>query len=149
MKIIEYIKNKILEHELEYIKDFDFTQLEDAEIFNAIKPELELKSNWDSFGPVHTELLSTSVSMDVLEDGKVYPAIRFFVSVSHDGVKGGGMVYIDPFRCYRIDDHYAYERTAKKNVSKALRNFYMDKFGEIYKEKCNEYFETVKKLKID
>lgn len=148
MKIYEYIKKKILECELEDIKDFDFTQLEDTEIFNAIKSSLELGVNWDSFGPVSTRLLSTTVHMDMLEDGKVYPAIRFFVSVNHDGITGGGMVYVDPFRCFRVDDHCAYERIAKKNVSKALRDFYIEKFGEIYKEKCNEYFETVKQLKI-
>lgn len=149
MKIIEYIKKKTLQSELDDIKDYVFTQLEDFEVFNGIKPALELKSNFSSFGPVTTKLLSTTVYVDKLEDKKVYPAIHFAVLVSCDGRLSTAHVYIDPFRCFRIDDHYVYENTAKKNVSKGLRQFMAEKFGEVYIEKCKEYFQTVKNLKIE
>ena len=153
MKIKDYLKNKnLLEcewgHCRKNIQGFDFMDLEEAEVFEAIKKDLESKDLWLSYGPVKLELAATVVDISLLPNGKLYPIIWFVSFANYDGMSSKVSVCLTPFDCSKIVGDATYDEKAQKRVSKAISKFMSEKFGVAYVQSRKGYFEKVKDLKI-
>ena len=153
MKIKDYLKNKKLlyaewDHCLKNIQGFDFTELEETEIFEAVRKELESKDLWLSYGPVKLELVATVADVSLLPNGKLYPIIWFVSFADYDGVSSKVSVCLTPFDCSKMVGDATYEEKAQKRVSKAVAKFMTEKYGATYVQSRKGYFEKVKDLKI-
>ena len=149
MKIIEY-RHNYSACDLKDIKDFDYTQLEDYEMFEMIKQTLiqneclcgkyrDIEVNYDW------------AREDVLEDGKTYPEIYYDIRAfleNENRLPDTARIVINPFVCTTVVGNCLWEEKAKKHISKALRDFMVEKFGAVYAEKRDEYLLTVKSQKI-
>ena len=149
MKIIKY-RHNYSARDLKDIKDFDYTQLEDYEISEMIKQTLiqneclcgkyrDIEVNYDW------------AREDVLEDGKTYPEIYYDIRAfleNENRLPDTARIVINPFVCTTVVGNCLWEEKAKKHISKALRDFMVEKFGAVYAEKRDEYLLTVKSQKI-
>lgn len=151
MKIIDRLKQcwnpSGWKEAIENIEDIDYTQFEDTEIFEALKPALE--SNWMTFGPVKVKHCLTTVGCDkVFADGNIYPVICFIMEVFYDGVVSVFETKIYPFGCLAVSGNAPYGNNFKKNISIAVGDFMKQKFESVYYKRKREYFNTIKDLKI-
>ena len=153
MKIKNYLlENYLIKDKLDEcfknINGFDFTELEEIDIFEGIKNDLKSKDLWLSFGPVNVKLSSTITNVILHQDGKVYPEVWFIVFVDFDGRKERASIHLNPFGCSKIIGCAIFEETARKRISKAFAKFMASKFGVEYVSKRSEYFTTIKNLKL-
>jgi len=151
MKIIDYLKwidQKVMDECKINVIGFDFTELEEIEIFERIKKDLESKDLWLSYGPVKLELYKTKCSDRLLKNGKIYPIIRFIAKVEFDGVCEKADITLNPFGCTRIFADSVYEEKAIKRISKSLSKFMAEKFDTPYVQSRKGYFEKIKNNKI-
>ena len=154
MKIKDYLSNKILmsrmltEKCFKNVEGFDFTELEDSEIFEAIKKEFESKDLWLSYGPVSLEMYNVRCSDMLLPNGKIYPTVEFFANASFDGMRERVSITFSPFSVVNISSDSVYAEKAKKRVSNAFAKFLAGKFVVTYVQARSTYFGEIKNLKI-
>lgn len=154
MKIKDYLSNKILmsrmltEKCFKNVEGFDFTELEDIEVFEAVKKEFESKDLWLSYGPVSLEMYNVRCRDMLMQNGKIYPIVEFFANASFDGIQKRVSITFSPFGCVDIDSDLVYAEKAKKRVSKAFAVFMAGKFGITYVQTRSSYFGEIKNLKI-
>lgn len=154
MKIINKIKRNWCESDikecLRNIKDFDYTQLEDSEIFEVIKQSLiQNECLCGKYRDIDVNYIGAR--MDVFEDGKTYPEIYYDIDAfleNKNRLPDTARIVINPFVCTVVVGNCLWEEKAKKHISKALRDFMVEKFGAVYTDKRDEYLLTVKSQKI-
>jgi len=153
MKIKDYLKNKYpnrkeVDECLKNVIGFDFTELEETEIYEGIKKDLESKDLWLSYGPVHLQHVKTVVDYSLLKDGKIYPCVWLVALADFDGTCSKVSLYLNPFGCSQIIGDAVYEEKAKKRMSISFSKFMAEKFSESYVQSKIGYFTKVKNLKI-
>lgn len=153
MIIKDYLKKKYpyrkeVDDCLKNVIGFDFTGLDEVEIFEGIKKDLEGKDLWLSYGPVSLQPIKTVADYKLLNDGKIYPSVWLVALANFDGTCSKVSVYLNPFGCSQIIGESIYEEKARKRISKSFSKFMAEKFGVSYVRNRSGYFEKVKDLKI-
>jgi len=146
--ISKSIPQKEIDEALNNIKDFDFTQFEDFEIFDAIKGELKECELYIS-GPIYLELTNTYVHTEVLFDGKKYPCIWMNILANHCGYEEEVTVRLDPFTCICVDSDIFLNERATKKIARVFAEFMINRFGKNYEQIRKEHFRKIKNVKID
>jgi len=152
MKLKECISKSIskrdIDETLNNIKDFDFTELDDTEIFDAIKGELKECELYIS-GPINLELANTYVHTEVLFDEKKYPCIWMNILANHCGYEEEVTVRLDPFTCICVDSDIFLNERATKKIARVFAEFMINRFGKNYEQIRKEHFSKIKNIKID
>ncbi|MBE7707066.1 MAG: hypothetical protein E7Z91_07505 [Cyanobacteria bacterium SIG30] len=148
MKIIDYIKHNYSACNLENVKDFDYTQLDEIEIFNALKDAFHIMNGKDVVVHITPELNYTNVQTEYLKDGKDYPVVLLYVTLMGSNIVDKCKVKLNPFGCADVYDGFLFEEEIRKQVSKAFVKFMAGKFGPDYVAKRSEYLIIIKDLKV-
>jgi len=132
--------------------EFDFSQLDEKEIFDAIKDAFSFDAKMikrDIFIEVQPQLKEIVGRMEVLEDEKEYPVLRLTVDlVGEHFVEENVVLKLNPFLCEGIYNALFCGKETKKQVSKAFAKFLAGKFDTDYVAKRCVYLRFVKDLRI-
>lgn len=152
MKLKECISKSIpkveMDEALNNIKDFDFTELDDTEIFDAIKGELKECELYIS-GPINLELANTTVHTEVLFGGKKYPCIWMNILANYCDNEEEVTVRLDPFTCICVDSDIFLNERAGKKIARVFAEFMINRFGKNYEQIRKAHFRKIKNIKID
>lgn len=142
-KPLKYLANK---------GEFDFSQLDEKEIFDAIKDAFSFDAKMikrDIFIEVQPQLKEIVGRMERLEDGMDYPVLRLTVDlVGEHFVEENVVLKLNPFLCEEIYNALFCGKETKKQVSKAFAKFLAGKFSTDYVAKRSAYLRFVKDLRI-
>lgn len=142
------LPNKIVEAK-KNIKDFDFTEFEVEEIADAIAVALERREHWLTFGPVSCCGVSRfKCKVEELGDKKLYPVCYIDMEVSITGQTTNCIVELNPFGCEEVRGDKVYA-TVSNVVTRAFRKFMREKFGNVYVEANNNFWNEVKENGVE
>ena len=126
----------------------EFAEIDDIELFEAIKPILRAHLSYQGYGPASLSCEKFAPPVAKLVDGKPYIYLAMGIKNFQDGNESSIILLIHPFGCYQIIGKNIVEKTAKIEISKAVRKFLAQKLGQSYINENNEYFTMIKNEKI-
>lgn len=138
-----------IEEVIANIEGFDFTELEIEEVGKAIAPALERREHWITFGPVSCCGINRfKCKVEKLGDEKLYPVCYIDMEFSITGQTTNCIVELNPFGCEEVRGDKVYA-TASNVVSEAFKEFMHKKFGDVYAEANNSYWNNVKESGVE
>ena len=142
------LTNKILEAK-KNIEGFDFTEFEIDEIADAIATALERREYWMTFGPVSCCGVNRfKCKVEELGDKKLYPVCYIDMEVSITGQTTNCIIELNPFGCEEVRGDKVYA-TVSNVVTIVFRKFMREKFGNVYVEANNNYWNNVKESGVE
>ena len=150
MRIIDKLLNnyKNTNLNLKNVEDFDYTKVDENEIFNFINKYLnKTMADPEMFDKIAVKLTMVNMQDMCLKDGKIYPVMQVEFEACLYGSLQKANIYIGPFGCFKFDDEF-WGNVFKKNITKAVVSYMTDKFGSKYTEKREEFIAAVKNAKL-
>lgn len=125
----------------------EFAEIDDLELFEAIKPILRAHLSYQCYGLASLSYETSSSTVEKLIDGKEYIHLTMWIKNFQDVNESSIILTIHPFGCCSINGRNIIEKTAKIEISKAVRKFLAQKLGPNYINENNEYFRMIKNKK--
>ncbi len=144
---------------MENVKDFDITKLSAKYYFSVldvfIRQVAEIREDIDiRLIDVEFKEGSEQKSVIPLEDGNLYPKIEFVVLMKRKGLPRFYRMNITPFTAWLDEmgpcgkNYCKDEKLTTRILTKAIKDFHTQIFGEKFEQKFKEYHQFVKNAKI-
>ncbi len=127
----------------------EFAEIEESELFEAIKPTLENHLKIQGYGSASLKYGGIIPGVKILRDGKRYMSATLLIENFQDGAESLIILSISPFDCYNVAGRNIVESIAEKEISTALRTFLSKRLGQDYIDKNNEYYTMIKNRKTE
>lgn len=166
-RLIETAVNNIFEDRqqsefgeaMKNVKEFDITKLSAetyfSELLIPICEVIELREGFlIHFSDLELRNGSEGKGVEIFEDGNLYPKIEFVVLMKRKGLPRLYRMNITPFTAWLdemgpIGKNYCkQEKLTTKILTKAIKDFHTQSFGEKFLEKFKEYHQFVKDQKV-
>lgn len=145
---------------MENVKDFDITKLSAQDYFislnESIRQVIEMREGIEiGFSDLQLRKEgSNERRIKTLEDGKIYPYTSFVINKKRRGFPCFYRMNITPFTAWLnemgpIGKNYCKEeKLTTRMLTKAIKDFHTQLFGEKFSEKFKEYHQLVKDKKV-
>lgn len=139
------------------VKDFDITKVETYynNLVGDICKVVSIREGIDiSCDDVEFSIGSEGMRVTTLEDGNLYPCVDFVVVMKRKGLPRLYRMNITPFTAWldemgSIGKNYCkQEKITTRMLTKAIKDFHTQIFGEKFEEKFKGYHQFVKSKKV-